>query len=117
MTAPDPRVPRRIALPVDQATFDALERHLRGEPLPEAIALPDRIELSHALLKDGVAATLTLVRVNGRPRIDLTLLHRRSGGSVFLLAQRAGLPSLRGPIRLDTALGPFEVAIVASAPS
>src|SRR5690606_27911523 len=71
-------------------------------------------ELSHANLQDGVMAVLELAQSGNDYRVDVTVLQRRRTGSIFLLAKRAGLETLRRPVRVDTAMGPFELVVVSS---
>ncbi len=59
-------------------------------------------------------AVLELARDGKRYRVDVTVLQRRRTGSIFLLAKRAGLETLRKTVRVDTALGPFELVVVSS---
>src|SRR5690606_17193869 len=109
---------RRIALPVAAPLFEALERHLSGDAPaggdPAAgVEFKDGVaELSHANLQDGVMAVLELTRAGAGYRVDVTVLQRRRTGSIFLLAKKAGLETLRKPVRVDTALGPFELVVV-----
>jgi hypothetical protein len=111
---------RRIALPVAAPVFQALERHLSGdaragEEAAAGVEFRDGVaELSHATLQDGVMAILELAQDGKRYRVDVTVLQRRRTGSIFLLAKRAGLETLRKPVRVDTALGPFELVVVSS---
>ncbi|HEY8468464.1 MAG TPA: hypothetical protein VIL18_02420 [Longimicrobiales bacterium] len=111
---------RRIALPVAAPLFEALERHLSGdaragEDAVAGVEFKDGVAaLSHANLQDGVMAVLELAQDGKRYRVDVTVLQRRRTGSIFLLAKRAGLETLRKPVRVDTALGPFELVIVSS---
>jgi len=112
---------RRIALPVPAPLFEALERHLSGdaragEAVAAGVEFKDGVaELSHANLQDGVMAVLELAQQDGKGyRVDVTVLQRRRTGSLFLLAKRAGLGTLRQSVRVDTALGPFELVVVSS---
>jgi len=111
---------RRIALPVAAPLFEALERYLSGqlkagEDPAAGVEFADGLaELSHANLQDGVMAVLELVRVGKGYRVDVTVLQRRRTGSIFLLAKRAGLETLRRSVRVDTAMGPFELVVVSS---
>ncbi|HEX7090551.1 MAG TPA: hypothetical protein VF192_10495 [Longimicrobiales bacterium] len=110
---------RRIALPVAEPLFQALERYLagarHGEDPAEGVEFANGVaELSHATLQDGTMAVLELARDGEGYRVDATVLQRRRTGSVFLLAKRAGLRTLKEVVRVDTALGPFEVVIVSS---
>ena len=111
---------RRIALPVAEPLFQALERYLAGGARPgedpaEGVEFANGVaELSHANLQDGTMAVLELARDGEGYRVDVTVLQRRRTGSVFLLAKRAGLRTLKEVVRVDTALGPFEVVIVSS---
>ena len=111
---------RRIALPVPAPLFDALERYLAGdaragEAAAAGLEFRDGVaELSHANLQDGVMAVLELAQSGNGYRVDVTVLQRRRTGSIFLLAKRAGLETLRRPVRVDTAMGPFELVVVSS---
>src|SRR5690606_310526 len=111
---------RRIALPVAQPLYEALERYLSGEPQggedPAAgVEFANGVaELSHANLQDGVMAVLELARDGKRYRVDVTVLQRRRTVSIFRLAKRAGLETLGKTLRVDTALGPFELVVVSS---
>jgi len=111
---------RRIALPVPAPLFEALERHLAGdvrasEAAVAGLEFKDGVaELSHANLQDGVMAVLELARTGEGYRVDVTVLQRRRTGSIFLLAKRAGLETLRRSVRVDTAMGPFELVVVSS---
>lgn len=111
---------RRIALPVAEPLFQALARYLAGELKPgedpaAGVEFTDGVaELSHANLQDGVSAVLELAREGKGYRVDVTVLQRRRTGSIFLLAKRAGLRTLRETVRVDTAAGPFEVVVVSS---
>ena len=118
MEASSVRGLRRIALPVAQPLFEALERYLAGElrggedPAAGVEFANGVAELSHANLQDGVMAVLELARDHRGYRVDVTVLQRRRTGSIFLLAKKAGLETLRKPVRVDTALGPFELVVV-----
>jgi len=111
---------RRIALPVPAPLFEALERHLSGdaragEAAVAGVEFKDGVaELSHANLQDGVMAVLELAQDGKGYRVDVTVLQRRRTGSIFLLAKRAGLETLRKSVRVDTAMGPFELVVVSS---
>lgn len=120
MEASSVRGLRRIALPVAQPLFEALERYLAGElrggedPAAGVEFANGVAELSHANLQDGVMAVLELARDHRGYRVDVTVLQRRRTGSIFLLAKQAGLKTLKRPVRVDTGLGPFELVIVSS---